>query len=245
MGKVKDLTGMRFGRLTVLYQSGWYYHTNGKRTAVWHCICDCGNECDKRGSQLTSGDTKSCGCLPKETGLENLKEHAQRKYNQYDLSGEYGVGWTTNTNKEFYFDLEDYNKIKEYCWEESIYGYIISTTTRTVLFMHRIVMNVTDKKIKIDHIKHNKTDNRKSQLRIVSNAQNSMNSVMHKNNSSGVKGVRWHKKYACWEAFITIDGKFKHLGNFAEDKFEDAIKARTQAEEQYFGEFGYEKSQTL
>ena len=39
-----------------------------------------------------------------------------KKYNKYDLSGEYGIGWTSNTNQEFYFDLEDYDKIKDYCW---------------------------------------------------------------------------------------------------------------------------------
>lgn len=245
MGKVKDLTGMRFGRLTVLYQNGWYYHPNGKRVALWHCRCDCGNECDKRGNCLSSGDTKSCGCLLKETGIVNLQDYAKRKYNRYDLSGEYGVGWTTNTNKEFYFDLEDYAKIKDYCWCESEYGYIISTTTKPLVFMHRIVMNISDSKIKIDHIKHNKTDNRKSQLRVVSNSQNSMNSVMHKNNSSGAKGVRWHQQNQCWEAYITINGKFKHIGDFAEDKFADAVNARKEAEEKYFGEFSYEKSQAM
>ena len=36
--------------------------------------------------------------------------------NKYDLSGEYGIGWTHNTEHEFYFDLEDYDIIKYYCW---------------------------------------------------------------------------------------------------------------------------------
>ena len=40
--------------------------------------------------------------------------NALKKYNRYDLSGEYGIGWTTNTNHVFYFDLEDYEKIKDY-----------------------------------------------------------------------------------------------------------------------------------
>ena len=44
------------------------------------------------------------------------------KYNKYDLLGSFGVGWTTNTNKEFWFDLEDYDKIKDYCWAENNNG---------------------------------------------------------------------------------------------------------------------------
>ena len=41
----------------------------------------------------------------------------KRKYNRYDLeSQEYGIGWTSNTNEEFWFDKEDYDKIKNYCW---------------------------------------------------------------------------------------------------------------------------------
>ena len=38
-----------------------------------------------------------------------------RKENIYDLSGEFGIGYCTNTGSPFYFDLEDYNKIKNYC----------------------------------------------------------------------------------------------------------------------------------
>lgn len=56
----RDLTGQRFGRLVAL-------HATDKRaangTAYWHCICDCGKEKDILSSSLTSGDTKSCGCL--------------------------------------------------------------------------------------------------------------------------------------------------------------------------------------
>ena len=62
MGKFIDLTGKRFGRLTVIEiadvpNAGQYY---------WHCICDCGNEKNIAGSSLRSGRTKSCGCWQKE-----------------------------------------------------------------------------------------------------------------------------------------------------------------------------------
>ena len=59
---------------------------------------------------------KSCGCLQKESEIKNGKRN--HKTNVYDLNGEYGIGWTFNTNKMFYFDLTDYDLIKNYCWFE-------------------------------------------------------------------------------------------------------------------------------
>lgn len=56
--KVKDLTGMRFGKLTVLEYDGIYNHK-----AHWKCKCDCGNITVKKGWLLLAGKTRSCGCL--------------------------------------------------------------------------------------------------------------------------------------------------------------------------------------
>lgn len=59
-----DLTGQKFGRLTVV---GRENRQDGiKWVAYWKCICDCGNVCVVAGTKLTTGHTKSCGCLQKE-----------------------------------------------------------------------------------------------------------------------------------------------------------------------------------
>ena len=58
MGKFKDLTGMRFGRLTVIERA-----ENKGRNVCWNCRCDCGNEVVVKRDALISGDTQSCGCL--------------------------------------------------------------------------------------------------------------------------------------------------------------------------------------
>lgn len=63
MGSNRDLTGMRFGRLTVVGDDGRRTHRN---VIMWHCICDCGNHKYVPTDYLTSGDTRSCGCLFKE-----------------------------------------------------------------------------------------------------------------------------------------------------------------------------------
>lgn len=58
-GEVKDLTGQKFGQLTVLY----YLHNYHKKGVYWLCACECGNLIEVRNCNLISGNTKSCGCL--------------------------------------------------------------------------------------------------------------------------------------------------------------------------------------
>ena len=67
-----------------------------------------------------------------------------------------------------------------------------------------------------------------------------MNKVLLNTNSSGVTGVGYRKSYETWRARITVNKKNIYLGDF--DKFEDAVKARKQAEEKYFGEHSYDNS---
>lgn len=60
--KIHDLTGQRFGKLTVKALS-----EVKNRSAIWKCQCDCGNITEVLGNSLVSGGTRSCGCLIKET----------------------------------------------------------------------------------------------------------------------------------------------------------------------------------
>ncbi len=69
MGKVIDLKGKRFGRLTVLAHS----MSRASDCALhWRCRCDCGTEKDVRGANLRNGGAKSCGCLRREVGLRTI-----------------------------------------------------------------------------------------------------------------------------------------------------------------------------
>lgn len=69
--RYKDLTGQRFGRLTAIR----YSHT--KKSAYWICKCDCGNEICLNAHNLRTGNTRSCGCLAKDT----YKYHGKSKQN--------------------------------------------------------------------------------------------------------------------------------------------------------------------
>ena len=65
MGKLKDLTGQRFGKLTVIERAEDHIECNGKHRVQWKCLCDCGNTVSVRSSSLTSGNNVSFGCMPK------------------------------------------------------------------------------------------------------------------------------------------------------------------------------------
>ena len=177
---------------------------------------------------------------------ENRRIIIQRErilHNAYDLSGEFGIGYDYNNN-QFYFDLEDYDKIKDYCWNLTKDGYVggYSLKEKKNVLMHRLLLNVFDNKI-VDHINHKKNDNRKINIRIVTSSQNLMNTKMFANNTSGCKGVTWDKSRNKWMAHIKLNGKNKNLGRFA--NFEDAVRARKNAEEQLFGEYSYDNSQKI
>jgi hypothetical protein len=64
---------------------------------------------------------------------------------------------------------------------------------------------------------------------------------LRSDNTSGCTGVCWHKATQRCAASIYVNGKGIHIGEF--DIFEDAVKARKEAEEKYFGEWSYDNSQ--
>lgn len=71
----KDLTGRRFGRLTVIE----YSHIENSRT-YWKCVCDCGNITTIQGHLLSTGKTKSCGCLNREKAAERMRNLGKRHW---------------------------------------------------------------------------------------------------------------------------------------------------------------------
>lgn len=244
----KDLRGMTFGRLQVLRQADEdYVYPNGKHESKWWVVCACGqsDEFMIRYSHLTGGNTRSCGCLATEARISN--GHAKKKYNTYDLSGEYGIGYT-DKDEEFWFDIEDYDLIKDYCWYYSD-GYLVTNITvdkcqQARMSLHRLIMGFPENK-EVDHIIHpskfgNKFDNRKSNLRIVNKSQNQMNKHKQSNNTSGNVGVSWHNRDNVWEAWISINNQQIYLGRFVNK--EDAIHARKVAEDKYFGDYSFTNS---
>src|SRR3954447_25120192 len=69
----RDLTGQKFGRLTVQAYAG----TLKGRLALWQCACDCGGTAVARAGSLQSGLTRSCGCLRRERTAARSRKHGE------------------------------------------------------------------------------------------------------------------------------------------------------------------------
>lgn len=72
MSHIKDLTGLRFGRWTVVGRAP----TSAAGQTRWHCVCDCGKERDVQGGSLRAGASSGCGCIVH----EKLRKPANKKY---------------------------------------------------------------------------------------------------------------------------------------------------------------------
>lgn len=88
MGKVNELVGKKFGRLTVVSFEG----VNNHRKAIWMCDCDCGNTKTVVGSSLISGGTVSCGCYQSsETKKRFSKDMTGKKFNRLTVINREGT----------------------------------------------------------------------------------------------------------------------------------------------------------
>lgn len=115
-------------------------------------------------------------------------------------------------------DNEDFEKVSMYSWYLHKGGYAARNGTRPgephTIFLHHFVTS-TGYKYVVDHINGNRLDNRKENLRIVTQQQNCFNRPPNKNKSSSkYKGVYWSKQKNLWLALIKINGKSRHLGYF-------------------------------
>lgn len=78
--KREDLTGRRFGKLTVQYAVDDYVSPKGSHMSKWHCMCDCGNATDVIGMSLKNGDTRSCGSCNKEKRSGRIIDYSGEKF---------------------------------------------------------------------------------------------------------------------------------------------------------------------
>ena len=241
MAKFIDMTGwvmsehgVTNSRLTVVKRAEDVVKKDGKHETAWWCQCECGSEpFVALGYNIKNGNTNSCGCYKKEREFE-----AHRKINRYDKSREFGVGYAINTDNEFYFDLEDYDLIKDYCWYENITqdGYH-ALETRDWKNDNDIIRMCWLFGCKgYDHIDRNPLNNQKANLRPATIIENARNHSLSKRNTSGVIGVGYYKPGDKWRAYIcNQDKKYISLGYYKNK--EDAIKARLVAEREIYQEF--------
>ena len=176
MGRpVKDLSGQRFGKLIVLEYAGFHITPSGTKRQKWLCKCDCGNTIVTTAKALQEGHTKSCKCTQYDRGFNEMREDGNSIFIKVK-------------DKEVIIDKEDLMKFYPSKVNISAFGYAVTKRNKK---LHRIII-ACPMGYEIDHINHNKLDNRKSNLRIVTRSENQMNKIITSN--TGEFGIHLDKK---------------------------------------------------
>lgn len=228
MGRFDNLTGKRFGHLTVLKRDE---KSDGKPR--WLCRCDCGNEKVVSSDSLRRGRVKSCGCYRRKF----IGAIAQRGTNEYRIENGKVFVKLPNTDMEMITDQDIWERAKKYHWCFNCHYYAIgwiNELKRQVMF-HVFAFPDCPVGMVHDHIDGNGLNNTRENIRFVSQSDNCKNRSLSSRNSSGCTGVCWRKDKQKWRAYITVGRKTIHLGYFLDEK--DAISARGKAEVKYFGEY--------
>lgn len=140
--------------------------------------------------------------------------------------------WLYGSGKGFatVVDDEDYDELAKYRWHllKSRQNWYVRRDEQidkksTCFLMHRVIM-AAPLGLQIDHRNRYGLDNRRSNLRLCTNAENNQNRGMTTRNTSGYTGVRWNEHAGKWESYIMKHDKKIHLGIFSD--LEDAINAR-------------------
>lgn len=248
-GWIMNEHGVPDSKITVIKRVEDYISPKGAHIPQWLCECSCEQHTRwvVKSGDIRSGKILSCGCLHKERVSMTLKERHKNnpQLNVYsdkmsDEYGEYYIGYTSNTNEEFYFDASDFDKIYKYCWYKVVaddgYCFLIAKIKGTD--KHIKMTSLLDCKY-YDHEDRNTLNNRRYNLRPATPEENGRNKSLSIRNHSGVIGVHYRKDINKWRATIMVNYDIKHLGSFINKT--DAIKARLQAEIKYYGEFAPQK----
>lgn len=166
-----------------------------------------------------------------------IPERMQRTPNQYIVNKNYTeiVLYDKNSNEvaRTKIDRDDIKKTRKYKWCFSHEKYVVTQSKGINLRIHNLIMN-TQKGSVVDHINHDSLDNRKKNLRIVTQHENGINrKTLNRNNKSGHRGIHWNKLNKNWTVQIRAKNKHFYIGSFYSLK--EAIKSRKKAEKKYYG----------
>ena len=207
MARPLNLLGKKFGRLTVMKRVENSKHGKSR----WLCECECGNKTTPTGSDLSQGKVKSCGCIQREHGLSKhrtyniFKMMMERCYNPKNISYPWYGGKGIKIHQEW---LDDFSTF--YKWAMN---------------------NGYNDNLEIDRIDPNK-DYTPDNCRWVTRTVQNINQRLRKDNTSGVRGVKWNKARKKWEVSISANNKRYYLGLYSD--LEEATKVRKNAEEKYW-----------
>lgn len=140
----------------------------------------------------------------------------------------------TSDGSKFLFDFCDAELIASRGWHMSKRGYVAGKDHRKERPLHKLMIEV-DSGFDIDHINRDKTDYRRSNLRVCSHQHNCFNQKRRNTNSSGFNGVSFAKNVGKYESYIHKDGVKYGLGYYVSPV--EAAIVRDAAADYFFGEY--------
>lgn len=216
MGAKNDLTGKKFGRLTVIKPTDKRIDND----VIWECECDCGKCAEVKTSNLNNGKTRSCGCLRDEMRRKRAKDLTGKKFGMLTA--------IEPTDKR-------YNGTSVIWKCECDCGNICEATSYVLTHGTKRSCGCLVKTRKPTNVEINALNNfirdssvEGTQIHKIRNPEK-----LRKNNTSGCTGV--FLKSGRWVAEIKFKRKTYYLGSY--EKKEDAIRARRGAEAQIYGQF--------
>ncbi len=209
MAKFKDLTGNKYGSLTVIEVT----KERRRNAIVWLCKCDCGNTHKVVGIDLTIGDVKSCGCQ------QYLPKHGMCKSVEY-------TAWRGMRRRCFLEKDPEYFRYG---------GAGITVCDRWLDSFENFFSDMGERPegFSLDRI-NSSGDYEPDNCRWADNTTQSYNQKLSKRNTSGVAGVRYNEKINKWR--VRICKKNKLLFNKHYEDYDEAVKVRQQLEIKYYGE---------
>ena len=210
------MVGTKVGRWTVLRE----VRKAGK--LYYECRCDCGTVREVYRRSLTKGISLSCGCLRGELRTETAMDLTGQRFGKLFVLRR-DPGRKDGGNYFWICECDCGNR-------KSIRGssLVNEKGTRSCGCDQRKVASETGRKT----VAANAREQIERNMSYRTNFQVIESRNVPKNNSSGHKGVWWDKNREMWQAYIQVHGERKYLGRY--HRYEDAVKARELAEEQYF-----------
>lgn len=200
MGKIKDLTGYKFGELTVIS------FEKGRSRSHWKCLCSCGVVCTKRGDLLTGGKVSCCGCLVEIKAKEKCTTHGMSYSKEYK---------TWMSIKSRCYNVND----RKYC-QYGGRGITFDYPDDFVGFLAEVGSCPLDNlRVSIDRIDNTK-GYVKGNMRWATDVQQARNRGKMKNNTSGKTGVSVRVQYGI-KYFVAhwSDADGKHTKSFSSKKY--------------------------
>lgn len=213
-----NLTGKRFGRLTVICLDHKKPRKNGGNILFWKCKCDCGNEKVIRGDNLRSNTTTSCGCFARENTSKIKKIHGQRNSRLYNI-------WNGVKDRIFNKNNQAFSN-----YGGRGLGMFDEWVSDFTSFYNWSIQNGYDESLSIDRIDNNKgytPDN----CRWVNSHLQASNRRIQKNNKTGYAGIYFCNTEKLYKSQITINKKSHTIGRFKTIK--EALDARNNYIKQY------------